>query len=98
MKTTLNEIRQYEPQIREKFKLKRSDIIAYENVSRTQLSVARYFGMARVNNHLFVYNPDDDSLIRDDVLAFVNKLKRQEQKPKAKTHDDQLEIRFAADI
>lgn len=96
MKTTLNEIRQYEPQIRERFK--RSDTIAFENVSRTQLSVAGYFGMAQVNNHTFIYNPDDDSLIREDVLAFVNKLKRQEQKPRSKTHDDQLEIRFAADI
>lgn len=96
MKTTLNEIRQYEPQIRDKFK--RSETIAFENVSQTQLSVARYFGMAKVNNHTFIYNPDDDSLIREDVLGFVNKLKRQEQKPKAKKHDDQLEIRLAADI
>lgn len=96
MKTTLNEIRQYEPQIRERFK--RSDTIAYENVSQTQLSVARYFGMAKVNNHTFVYNPDDDSLIRDDVLAFVNKLKRQEKKTKKEKQGDQLEIRLAADI
>lgn len=96
MKTTLNEIRQYEPQIREKFK--RYDTIAFENVSQTQLSVARYFGMAKVNNHTFVYNPDDDSLIRDDVLAFVNKLKRQQQKPREEKHDDQLKIWFAADI
>lgn len=96
MKTTLNEIRQYEPQIREKFK--RYDTIAFENVSQTQLSVARYFGVAKVNNHTFVYNPDDDSLIRDDVLAFVNKLKRQKQKPREEKHDDQLEIRLAADI
>lgn len=96
MKTTLEEIRKYEPQIREKFK--RYDTIAFENVSQTQLSVARYFGMVKLNNHTFIYNPNDDSLIRDDVLAFVNKLKRQESKPKKKKHDDQLEIRLAADI
>lgn len=51
--------------------------IAYANVSMTQLSVARYYGAAKVNGQRYIYSESDDSLIREDVVKFVRKLKRE---------------------
>lgn len=47
--------------------------IAYNNVSMTQLSIARFYGCANVNGRMFIYNPADDSLIRDDVVEWMSK-------------------------
>ena len=58
--------------------------IAYARVSFTQLSIARHYGCANVNGKMFVYNPADDSLIRDDVVAWMKKrLKAARGNPKA---------------
>jgi hypothetical protein len=59
--------------------------IAYPNVSHTQLSIARHFGGAKISGKHYVYNPADDSLIRDDVVKFIAKLnKASEPEPKPK--------------
>ena len=53
--------------------------LAYANVSHTQLSIARHYGGCKVQGHFFVYNPTDDSLIREDVIKWLAK---QEKKAK----------------
>ena len=45
------------------------DSIAVANVSMTQFSVARHCGGCKHNGKYYVYNPTDDSLIREDVIA-----------------------------
>lgn len=52
--------------------------IGYANVSQTQLSIARFTGGCKVNEHHFIYNPKDDSLIREDVVAWIVKQMKQE--------------------
>jgi len=34
------------------------------NVSQTQLSIARHYGGIKVNGHMYIYNPKDDTLIK----------------------------------
>lgn len=52
----------------------------YLNVSQTQLSIARYYGGAKVFGHNYTYDPTNDSLIRDDVLRREQKAKRDAEK------------------
>ncbi len=47
--------------------------IAFDNVSQTQLSIARHYGGCNVQGHHFVYNAKDDSLIREDVVKWFAK-------------------------
>lgn len=51
----------------------------YRNVSQTQLSVARFYGCAKVNGSSYTYMPDTDCLIRDDILR--------KDKAKIKVHE-----------
>jgi hypothetical protein len=37
----------------------------------SQFSIARYYGGIQFNGHQFIYNPDDDSLIRADVVKWL---------------------------
>jgi len=53
--------------------------ILYTQVSQTQLSIARYFGCAKIQGESFTYFPDDDMLVRDDVIEFLSK--KPKQKP-----------------
>lgn len=50
----------------------------YYNVSQTQLSIARFYGGAKVQGSNYVYDPTTDTLIRDDVF------KREQAESKAK--------------
>jgi|LakMenEpi03Aug12_release.lakeMendotaPanAssembly.Ray.scaffolds.fasta_scaffold4944881_1 hypothetical protein len=50
--------------------------LAYANVSMTQLSIARHYGGAKVQGKHFVYNPADDSLIREDVVKWIAKKRK----------------------
>lgn len=34
------------------------------NVSQTQFSIARHYGGIKINGHMYVYNPKDDTLIK----------------------------------
>lgn len=47
-------------------------------MSMTQFSIARYYGSIKFNGDFYIYRPDVDELIRDDVLAWV--IKRQKRK------------------
>ena len=48
----------------------------YSHVSQTQLSIARHYGAATINGRTYIYDFDADTLIRDDVLAFVRRQRR----------------------
>lgn len=69
MQPTLDDLRNHREAAMEKFGL--HDQIGYANVSQTQLSIARFNGGMKVNEHHFIYNPKDDSLIREDVVAWI---------------------------
>jgi hypothetical protein len=38
------------------------------NVSMGQLIIARYYGGINYNGRAYIYNPEDDTLTREDVL------------------------------
>ena len=67
MNISLQTLRDNEAWLKEHFSSK--DSIAIANVSMTQFSVARFYGGCKYNGKYFVYNPTDDSLIREDVIA-----------------------------
>lgn len=62
--------------------------VAYPNVSRTQLSIARHYGGAKVGGKYFVYNFEDDSLIREDVVKWLEKKLKPKKKKKKKASDE----------
>ena len=51
-----------------------NDVCAYPNVRMGQLSIAIRYGGCKVHGKYFVYNPSDDSLIREDVVKWLTKL------------------------
>lgn len=55
------------------------------HISHTQLSVARHYGGCNFNGKYYVYEPDTDSLVREDVL----KAERKKQPPATRDKDDQ---------
>lgn len=55
-------------------------IEVYENVSRSQLSIARFYGGATVNGSRYVYDPATDSLTREDVVKRRANAARQARK------------------
>jgi len=48
----------------------------YHNISYSQLSIARHYGAIDVNGSRYYYYPNEDKLVREDV---VKQLKRTEQ-------------------
>jgi hypothetical protein len=49
-------------------------------VSQTQLSIARFWGGCKYNGYHYTYFPNEDTLIRDDVLKYaVEERKRRGQ-------------------
>ncbi len=75
---TLDDVRQYANELETKFGA--NENVAYANVSYTQLSIARHYGGCNVSGKHFVYNATDDSLIREDVMKWIVKRKKQEAK------------------
>ena len=69
MQPTLEDLKNHREAAMEKFGLQ--DQIGYANVSQTQLSIARYSGGCKVNEHHFIYNPADDSLMREDIVKWL---------------------------
>ena len=59
------------------------------NVSQTQFSIARHFGGIKYNEYGYSYLPLTDELIRDDVLSWKRKRKRESRKkaPVSSTQD-----------
>jgi hypothetical protein len=48
-------------------------------VSMSYFSIARHYGGCKVQGRTYTYLPDSDELIRDDVLKFVKKLRKQKE-------------------
>lgn len=57
-------------------------------VSMGFFSVARYYGGCKFNDEHYTYNPETDELIRDDVLAFVMKLRRKKKPAKGQAEEE----------
>jgi len=74
---TIEDLRKYQTELEAAFG---SDTtMAYANVSLGQMSIARHYAGATVNSHTYLYNPADDSLIREDVAKWVAKRKKDEK-------------------
>lgn len=71
---TYEDIKTYEQALIEKFGS--STVLCYTSISYTIFSVARYYGGCNIGGQEFIYNPEDDSLIRADVVKWINKQKR----------------------
>lgn len=71
---SIEDIREFADEIEQKFGADAN--IAYASVSMTQLSIARHYGGCKVQGKHFVYNPLDDSLIREDVVKWLAKRKK----------------------
>jgi hypothetical protein len=84
---TIETLKEFQDELKAEFGADES--VAYAQVSRTQLSIARHYGGCKVQGKHFVYNPSDDSLIREDVVKWV--LKRQKQKAKEASAADRTE-------
>lgn len=54
-------------------KLHRKSPFGIANVSHTQFSIARYYGMINFNGYRYIYYPDTDELIREDVMRYKAK-------------------------
>lgn len=54
--------------------------IAYPFVSQTQFSIARYSGGCTINGKPWTYLPEDDMLVRDDVLKWLSKHLKEKSK------------------
>ena len=78
MTITLETLRQYQPELIQKFGGRGA--VAYNDISRTQLSIARYSGGCMVQGSHYVYNPTDDSLIRADVVKWLVKRLKEDAK------------------
>jgi hypothetical protein len=75
---TIEDLKTYQDELIAKFG---SDTrIAVANVSISMFSVARHFGGCRIDGKYFVYNWMDDSIIREDVIKWITKRKKQEAK------------------
>ena len=61
--------------------------LAWNNVSYTQLSIARHYGGMRIDGAQYTYLPTDE-LIRDDVLKFVTKLRKQKKSEPTATQQE----------
>jgi hypothetical protein len=71
---TIEDLRKYQTELKAKFG---SDTyVAYANISYSQMSIARHYGSANIQGKHYIYNPDDDSLIREDVVKWVAKRKK----------------------
>ncbi len=47
-----------------------------QNVSHGYFRIARHYGAAKYNGSSYLYLPDTDELIREDVLKFITKKRK----------------------
>jgi len=62
------------------------------SVRNTQMSIARHYGGIEFRGKYYIYLPDTDELIRDDVLGWLNKNRRKQRKLSAEVENKQSEI------
>jgi len=63
--------------------LQRDTPYVIEGVSYGMFSIARHYGSASFNGSHYIYNPRDDTLVRDDVLKVWAKMQRNRKSPKS---------------
>jgi hypothetical protein len=63
-----------------------------ENVSNSQLSIARYYGGLNLNGIEYIYEAKTDRLIRNDYLKEYNKLNKPIKVKKEIKENNQLNI------
>lgn len=73
--------------------LPQSPVIAMGFVSYTQMSIARHFGGMKYQGKQYIYLPEADQLVRDDVLKWLNK----ESQKKPANNDNQETLKFFKD-
>lgn len=61
-------------------KLDRATPFAISGVSHSQLSVARHYGGCKFQGRHYVYIPDTDELLRDDVVRWLAKHRKAQRK------------------
>jgi len=61
-------------------KLDRKTPFAIQWVSQTQFSIARHYGGIKFNGFGYIYFPEHDELIRDDVLGWLKKHRKAQKK------------------
>jgi hypothetical protein len=66
---------------------------AIRGVLNTQLSIARYYGGITYNGARYIYTPQTDELIRDDVFAKV--LKWRKEAAKLQRAEDRRQAKWA---
>jgi hypothetical protein len=67
--------------------LHRKSPFGITNVTQTQFSIARYYGGINFNGSMYIYYPDTDELIREDVM----KWRAKELKKKHKNQSENLQ-------
>jgi len=77
-------------------KLKSDDNIGWRDIRFTQLSIARHYGGTKVNGVHYVYIPESDELVREDVLAMVMKRRADALRKAAPEQGDMLKPKRAA--
>ena len=60
--------------------LSRDSPFIIQGVSSTQFSVARYSGGCRYNGRGYLYIPATDELVRDDVIKWLAKYRKEQSK------------------
>lgn len=78
--TTIKDLEEFKDELETKFG--KDTPVAYSNISLTQLSIARHYGGAKIQDKYFVYNYVDDSLIREDVVKWYKKRAKKGKKDK----------------
>jgi hypothetical protein len=69
--------------------LHRKSPFGITNVTQTQFSIARYYGGINFNGSMYIYCPDTDELIREDVMKWKAKqLKAKQLKTKNKKQSE----------
>lgn len=63
-----------------------NETIGYQNVSQTQLSIARWAGGCTIGTRLFTYFPEHDELWRDDVVKMVKRWRKEEKNASKPTY------------
>jgi len=56
------------------------------------MSIARHYGGIEFRGKYYIYLPDTDELIRDDVLGWLNKNRKKQSKLIAEVKNKQSEI------
>ena len=70
--------------------LHRKSPFGITNVTQTQFSIARYYGGINFNGSMYIYYPDTDELIRQDVMQW--KAKQLKSKHKKQSENFQKEL------